>query len=339
MWTTKIKIDKKLIKKILVIQLKPFGDVFLASSTLEPLKKHFPNSEISFLVYHPYQISILNHPYLNQIISTPKGKGMRYLINRINTLKQIRELKFDLVIDQQNGPTSQVISFISGAKYRIGYENGQYAFMYNVKVKKSIDKYSASQKQDLLLPLEIKDEALRFHYHITENSQNYIKEWLTSVNLHDKDFVVFSPGSPVVRKKWKSSHYAKLGDLISEKFGLPIVLLWAKNEYSDCKIIFEEMKYKPLMAPDTDLNQASALLKKTKLLVCNDGGLNHLACATDTTTIAVFGTNMPIFWSPAPFFKSHHHLYKPGFPSLEDNSFGISPEEVLSKISEVFLNE
>jgi len=48
MSTTK-KIDLKTITKILVIQLKPFGDVLLTTAYFETLKKKLPQAKLYYL--------------------------------------------------------------------------------------------------------------------------------------------------------------------------------------------------------------------------------------------------------------------------------------------------
>ena len=334
MWTKKMPIVTNSIKKILVIQFSPFGDVFLASSTFETIKKNLPDAELFFLTKQPYHEAVMDHPFLDGIITFKHEKGIKYFIERCKLFKKIRDLKFDLVIDQQNNPGSQQISLFSGAKYRIGLSDGQFAFAYNYKVMRDTDKYSGSQKFDLLKPLGIKEGNWVFHFTISQNSISFIDNWLESVCLNDKNYVVMAPGSPVQYKKWRNNYFASLGDLIEDNLDFHVVLLGTKKEQYDCKNVYEHMKNKPIIAPEMTLNQAVALLKKAKFLVCNDGGLNHISCATETTTFAIFGTTNHVHWSPASVFGHHIHLIKPGYPSKKDDSFGISPQTVLEKIME-----
>jgi len=327
-------IDTSKIKKILIIQLQPFGDVFISTSITEAIKRHIPHAEIYYLAYKPYYNVLLNHPYIDHIIPVEKGTGFKYYINRVKTLYSINRLRFDLVIDLQNNPNTQIITFLSRAKYRVGWEYGQYAFLYNYKATKGKARYHGSQKFDMLLPLGIPEQPFKYYYHITEGSIQYINNWLSNVGLREQGFLMFSPGSPVVWKKWGLDHYSALGDLIWEEFRLPIVLLWAKSEYEDCCVICDNMTHKPIMAPETDLNQAMALLKQAKLLICNDGGLNHISCAIETKTIAIFGHTNPIHWSPTSVFSHHQHLFNANYQKELDDSFGISPEDVMKKIME-----
>jgi len=190
------------------------------------------------------------------------------------------------------------------------------------------------QKFDFLTPLGIPEQPFQLFYHIIPESHQYIEEWLKKENLFEQKFVVFAPSGPTAKKKWGNSCFATLGDLIWEYYQLPIVLVGAKNEHTDCTAIFEMMKHKPYIAPDTDWNRLVALLPKAELLICNDSGINHVSCATETKTIAIFGPTDPIRWSPASVFTHHHHLYNPDYIEGDD-SFGITPKEVMEKIKEI----
>jgi ADP-heptose:LPS heptosyltransferase len=91
------------------------------------------------------------------------------------------------------------------------------------------------------------------------------------------------------------------------------------------------MKTTPIIAPPTDLGQAAALLERVRLLVCNDGGLNHLAVATETPTLAIFGATDPTVWSAASVFPHHRHLHDPA-SSPGDDTFGISAEDAFEEV-------
>jgi heptosyltransferase-2/heptosyltransferase-3 len=114
-----------------------------------------------------------------------------------------------------------------------------------------------------------------------------------------------------------------------------VILLWGPREIDDLEKVRAKMRTQPAVAPPTDLHQAAALLRRCRLLICNDGGLNHIAAAVGTPTLAIFGTTDPTVWSPASVFDHHHHLYNPGFDSVRDDSFGISSDQAFGKVKEI----
>jgi len=329
-----IKIDLNSIHKILIIQYEPFGDVLLNTGYFPFLREKFPRAKIDFLVCKPYCNVLQNNPYINELVIFEKKQGLKYLIERIKLFFRIHKKKYDLIIDQIRGTGSASMTLFSGAKYRIGNGRKRLSFIYNVKVNKITRRYSAGMKFDLLKPLGIEEKPYQLYYYIKPESEKYIESWLKKNELVGKRLICFSPGSPVLRKKWNLNNYAKLADLILEKTDRLIVLLWGPGEKEDIKIIKRMMQHKAIIALPTDFNQAAAMLKKSELLICNDGGINHLSVAVGTPSLAIFGSTNPVKWG-AENMSGHYYLHNPEVNSREDDTFGITPEMVFSKTLEI----
>ncbi|MGC9338034.1 MAG: glycosyltransferase family 9 protein [Candidatus Cloacimonadia bacterium] len=323
------------VKKILIIQLGPFGDVLLTTSYFEQIKKHFPNAELTYLTKEKYYNIVKNHPSIDKFILLKQSSGYAYYLERIRTIKKIRKEKFDILIDQQNMNSTRLLTLFSTAKYKVGYKDAKFSFVYNLKAEQGQIGYTASRRFDILSPLGIKKEPYKLYFYISQEAKRYIDKWLKIKKLSPKQFICISPGSPVLKKKWSLENYAKLSDLLQLNTPYKIILLWGPKELQDVENVSAMMKTEPIMAPPTDLEQAAALLKKCKMLICNDGGLNHLSVTTNTLTLAIFGNTNPKIWSPASEFPTHHHLYNKKFHSKNDNSFGITPEMAFNKANEL----
>ena len=332
-----MNIDLNQIKKVLIIQIRPFGDVLLNTSYFPFLRKKLPDAKIDFLVCRPYHKVLENNPYIDDVVVFRKEKGIRYSLERIKLLIRINRSKYDLIIDQLQGTTSAQVTLFSRAKYRIAYSHVRWKFLYNIRVASKKQRYSASMKFDLLKPLGIEENPYQLYYYIKPESIAYIDKWMAKANLTRQKFICLSPGSPRNRKKWKAENFAKLADLILEKTDRKVILLWGPDEKNDVINVSNSMKKKPIVALPTNFNEAAAMLKKSELLICNDGGLNHLSVAVGTPSLAIFGNTNPLNWSPDNFL-GHYYLFNENFNSSKDNSFGISPEMAFGKVK-LILNE
>ncbi|HVP58048.1 MAG TPA: glycosyltransferase family 9 protein [bacterium] len=320
------------IKKILVIQLGPFGDGLLTTSYFETLKRRMPGAELWYVIKEPYDAVVRGHPSIDNLITIKARKRLAYALERLRTIRRIRAEKFDLVIDQQNMPSSQHLTLLSGARYRLGYRDGRLWFAYNLRAGRGRLRYSASRKFDILEPLGIAEEPYQLHFSVRPEAEVEIESWLEREHLDARDLIVISPGSPVAKKQWCLANYAALADLIQSRTRFKVVLLWAATERPQVETVSVQMKTRPIMAPPTDLHQSAALLKRCRMLVCNDGGINHLAVATGTETLAIFGNTDPVVWSPASVFSHHHHLHNPDFKPGTDSTFGIPAEVAFAEV-------
>lgn len=319
------------IRKVLVIQLGPFGDGLLTTAYFETLKRALPGIELHYLIKEPYHRSAWRHPFIDRLITIPAGKGLGYIGQRLRTIRDLRREHYDLVIDQQAKPSSEYITWLSGARYRLGYTSARFPGAYNLKTDRGPQRYTASRRFDILAPLGIAEGPYRLYFPIPDEDQAFIDQWLTERGLEAGAFVVISPGSRQSRKKWLTENYAALADMIRSATGMPVVLLWAPDEEPDVRRMQSLMRTEALLAPPTSLERGAALLKRCGLLLCNDSGLNHLAVTTQTRTLAFFGNTSPESWSPASAFPHHHHLFVPG-DYRNDNSFGITPEAAFEKV-------
>jgi heptosyltransferase II len=304
----------------------------LNTSYLSALKDRFPKAKIDFLVSKPFDSILEENPYLSEVITFRRYKGLKYTLERIKIFIQIFLRHYSLVIDQQSGVGSAQITFFSAATYRLGFQHLKWQWIYNIKAGKPKQRYSASMRFDLLKPLRIKEQPYQLYYHIKKESYTYIQEWLGKENLLKEKLICISPGSPSLKKKWDIQLYAELADRILKSTKYKIIILWAKSEEEDLKKMLAHMKQKPIAAPHTSLNQGAALLTHCSLLICNDGGMNHISVVTKTPSVAFFGHTNPTNWCPHSVFPDHYCLSNRQKYSPTDFSFGISVEQAYAKV-------
>jgi heptosyltransferase III len=327
-----VKISNKEIKSILIIQLQPFGDVLLNTAYLSTLQNRFPNAKIDFLVSKPFDSILEENPIISELLTFKQYTGLRYTFERCRIFYMIWRRKYSLVIDQQSGTGSAQIVFFSGAKYRLGPKERKWSWIYNMKANRGSERYSASMRFDLLRPLGIREEQFQLYYHIKKESYTFIQDWLEKENLRNEKLICISPGSPSQKKKWDIKYYAELADRILSSTSYTVIILWAKSEEEDLQKLVSLMNNRPVIAPPTSLNQGAALLTHCSLLICNDGGLNHISVVTKTPSLAFFGPTNPLNWCPHSVFPDHYCLanrlkYRP-----TDFSFGISVDQAYAKV-------
>ena len=109
-------IDLNEIKKVLIIQIRPFGDVLLNTAYFPFLRKKLPTAKIDFLVCRPYHKVLENNPYIDEMVVFNKRKGVCDLFERVKLLARVYHRKYDCIIDQIQGTSSALITLFSKAK-------------------------------------------------------------------------------------------------------------------------------------------------------------------------------------------------------------------------------
>lgn len=105
----------------------------------------------------------------------------------------------------------------------------------------------------------------------------------------------FAPGAEYGPAKcWPAGHYAELARRLHERDGLPVLLLGSGKEAALAREIAEAATGAcRVMAGETSLLDAMALIAGARGLVSNDSGLMHVAAAFGLPQVAVFGSTSP----------------------------------------------
>jgi ADP-heptose:LPS heptosyltransferase len=107
------------------------------------------------------------------------------------------------------------------------------------------------------------------------------------------------PGGNWDPKRWPVESFAKLADILEERFGVRIVISGTRGDIKIADDIRGMMKHCPIIACGwTTLKQAAALFERSALVVANDTGTMHLAVAMKANVIALFGPTSPALTGP-----------------------------------------
>ena len=128
--------------KIAIVKLSSLGDIVHSMVVLQFIKKHYPESEIDWVVEKRFQGVLENNPHINKIhtVNLNEVKKKKSLKLLFKELLQVRKFgKYDLIIDAQGLIKSAIVlKFMKGNK-TIGFDKNSIrealaSFFYNQKV-------------------------------------------------------------------------------------------------------------------------------------------------------------------------------------------------------------
>ena len=177
------------LKKILVIKMSALGDIILSVPSLKAIRKKFPDAVIKVLVELSSSDVLRGCPYINErIVYDPKLRDAKFW-GLLKIASQLRREDFDIVVDLQNNRRSHLLSFLSMANSRYGYDNGKWSFFLNRCIKDTkplLDPIEHQFKTLGLLGIKRSDEALEL-WPLEEDEEwadDFLKEnWMNSKHL------------------------------------------------------------------------------------------------------------------------------------------------------------
>ena len=122
-----------------------------------------------------------------------------------------------------------------------------------------------------------------------------LQQATASAGVQAQAYWVFAPGAEYGPAKcWPASHYAGLARSLFAAHGLVVLLLGSGKEAALCEAIAAAAPAAcRVMAGQTSLLDAMALIAAARGMVSNDSGLMHVAAAFGVPQVAVFGSTSP----------------------------------------------
>jgi heptosyltransferase-3 len=297
-------------QKILLIQLRRIGDVLMCTPTLRALREHFPKSYIVFLTEKESSDLLTLNPYLDEVIVLERGK-YRNPFYSLKKIWQIRKKRFDLVIDFLGNPRSAYISFLSGAKRRVGFNLPLRRFFYSIIIKNDqTPKYAAAHKLEALKALGIKNFDLKLDFFIPDEADIFAERFFKEKGLDQNNLIVsISSTSRRHFRRWSLEKFARLADWLISQLKASVVLVWGPGEREVVEKVKDLMKESPIICWETEnLFQLGSIVRKCDLHIGNDNGTKHVAVAMGKPTITIYGPHDPVSWTyPDP---SRHKFLK-----------------------------
>lgn len=284
------------IKRILIVRTDRVGDVIVSTPVITAARSAFPNAYIAFMVSPETKEIVAQNPYLNEVIVYDKKSKHRGIFQTLRFARWLRAKRFDLALILHSTVRVNIVSFLAGIPKRVGYRRGKMDFLLTdgLPYKKRFgEKHESEYSLDVLRSLGIDAETSPLVMPIKKEDEKNIDNLLRECGLKEGErFVVINPGASCNSRIWPSENFAKVADILIERFGIKVILVSSPNQVQ-MKIgerVRALMKNKPLfLCGRTSLGEMAALFKKASLLVSNDSGPVHIASAVGTPLISIFG--------------------------------------------------
>ncbi len=308
--------------RILVVKLAGIGDLLLATPALQALRDSYPQAKIDLLVT-PDSAGLLNGwNSINDILVLDKYlfDNLAQILRHPNTLsqltpffEQLRENAYDAILLMHHLTLPfgrlkyQALTFASGAKWRVGLDNGHGWFLnakvqdngfgalheaeYNLAIAETVGSTIGNTK--LFVPLS--DEERRKAWRLVYDN--------VAVTDTPHPIIAIHPGSGgySTARRWAPERFAQLADTLFRDVGGQLILVGGpEEEQLHLDIIGMMQSAMPVrsFAGKGNIKVATAVLELVDLFIGNDAGLMHLAVAVDTPTVAIFGLSNHKAWGP-----------------------------------------
>jgi lipopolysaccharide heptosyltransferase II len=279
-------------KNFLIARTDRIGDVILSLPMAELIKKQHKDCRITFLVRDYTKDLLLNHPFIDEVITLDEKNNK---IKLSSNIKKIAKHKFGYAIVVNPSFKLTLIIFLSGIKVRIGSGFRLYSILFNRRVyvhRKYAGMHELEFNVDLLRQIGIAEKInkrnVKFNLQVDIESGRWIDALLVQNKIDKtKPMIIIHPGSGGSAVDLPIEKFKELINniLLLDKFY--IVLTGTNDEKKLC----DELKTSDKIlnfAGMLSLKQLTALIKRCDIFIANSTGPLHIAAALDKYVIGFY---------------------------------------------------
>jgi ADP-heptose:LPS heptosyltransferase len=279
--------------KILVVRFSSMGDIIYTTPVIRCLKKQLPNAEIHYLTKKSFKFLVEHNPYIDKL---------HLLEDKLSeTINQLKNEKFDYLIDLHNSLRSTILKFKLNIKSST-YKKERFKKFLALKFKINLIKQDHLVERYLKTVefLGVKNDNLPIDYFLPKNTPS-IEEIHPKITKNS--YVAFVIGATHFTKRLPNYKVVE----ICKGLNLPIVLLGGKDVVANAIEIENCLPNSIInLVGVVSLNDSVTIVKNAASVIGFDTGLTHIAEAFNKKLVTIWGSTVPELLGVQPYLVEKH---------------------------------
>ncbi len=308
------------VRSILIVLIAGIGDVVLASASFRAIRNGYPDAEIHLLTSTEAVPLAVNYPYIDHVHAFPireLRKSKKYLFDMMRIVRDLRQRGYDMLINLY-----QVGSFTGAAKMgflfsllRAKERIGHAGYGFGAFLDRSVSRGTFTNRHvvDAMMMIAtlaggIGDEKgieVFWNEHVAPKWERFL------ATLEKSPLIGINPGGDRENRRWHPDNFVAVAKEIMERFNAGIILLGGPADKSIAWYISNKIGGDVTnLSGEIPLDELPFLIGRLDLLITNDSGPMHIAAATKTPLIALFGPEDPELFGPYTEPEQYRILHK-----------------------------
>jgi lipopolysaccharide heptosyltransferase I len=280
-------------RHFLIVRLGSLGDVIHGIPAAAALRRTYPHARIDWLVDPRYVELLQLVECLDFRIPFDPRDLMRSAAAR-EVLRELRQTKYDAVIDLQGLLKSAMLSRLVRPRQIIGFPRQHLReplarLFYTETPDPDGARHVIDKNLALVAALGVTDRRVRFPIAIPRTPA--VAE--ARARIENAEYALLNPGAAWPNKRWPPERFGAIAACVQRDFGLRSLVLWGPGEESLATAVVDSSDGAARAAPPTTIPDLVGLARTARLMVSGDTGPLHIAGAVGTPLVALFGPTRP----------------------------------------------
>jgi len=295
-------------KRILIIrQHNQFGDMIATIPLFRAIKETYPDCKITLIASQENYFALKKNQLIDSLFVFNKKKFFNPFY--IYYLYKVLRRKYDVVIVPVTvaiSTTSCLLAGLSKGEVKIGPNSldqkiNEMSFVFNYRVdlnwKKNPDAHVSDFIMDIIRPFGITTKNFAPEIYYDTKDEKHADEFIKKINPDKKLLIGLHVGAGKPQNRWPVKNFIELVESLNKEFDAQFYFTGSKSDNEIISIIKNTFPDKGFFI-DKSIPQLAALINKSDLFITNDTGVMHVAGATTTPVISLFGPTNPFNWAP-----------------------------------------
>lgn len=280
-------------ERILVIQTAFLGDAILTLPMIQKLKEIFPDSLIDVVSIPQTNEVFENSPFVNNLFTFDKKGKQKSIFNLFQFAKELKKKKYTSLYSPHRSFRTSMLVYLLDIEKSFGFDNASINFVYKrtIRYDNRIHEVSRNLK---LIGMNIEKEnwkvlpEFKYSPDAVFKIDNLIKEIKNPI-------VAIAPGSVWQTKKYPEEFFEIISKHLIEN-NYFVIFLGGQTDFELCERLANRINGKSLnCAGKLSIGESIELLKRSKLLICNDSAPTHMGMGADIPVLTIYCSTVPEF--------------------------------------------
>ena len=293
------------LDRICVVMMSAVGDAVHVLPVLNAIKRQHPESHITWVLQQVPASLVRGHPAVDDVVIFDRSRGWRAFSE---VRRELSRRRFDLLIDLQVYLKAGIVTAVSGAPVRLGFDRARARDMNWLFTNRRIPAHPMQHVQDqyfeFLSELGISPEPVEWNLGPWPEEREWQRDWIARV---ERPYAVIVVATSKPEKDWIPERWAAVCDLLEAQSELRPVLVGGESarEREAAARISASAQNPPMSALGSGLRNLVSILDASRLVLAPDTGPLHMAVALRRPVISLIGYSDPRRTGP---YRKFHDL-------------------------------